>query len=114
MSKHRTTCITILLPQISKPNPLFHNHLKECKKYPDQGKKGMILVPVANSKCKHFLVNRNIILKSSMNNLTLFSIEQSANFQPAISLRLQRRASIHSLFPELGTPVTMVSSPGTT
>jgi len=73
MSKHRTTCITILLPQISKPNPLFHNHLKECKKYPDQGKKGMILVPVANSKCKHFLVNRNIILKviNEQSNLVL-------------------------------------------
>lgn len=41
-------------------------------------------------------------------------MEQSANFQPADLLRLQIRASIHSLFPELGTPVTMVSSPGTT
>lgn len=45
---------------------------------------------------------------------TLFSIEQRANFQPTVSQRLHKRASIHSLFPELGTPVTIVNSPGTT
>lgn len=45
---------------------------------------------------------------------TLFSIEHSANFQPTLWLRLHKRASIHSLFPELGTPVTTVNSPGTT
>lgn len=45
---------------------------------------------------------------------TLFSIEQSANFQPTLRLRLHNNASIHSLFPEFGTPVTTVNSPGTT
>lgn len=41
-------------------------------------------------------------------------MEQRANFQPTLSQRLHKRASIHSLFPELGTPVTIVNSPGTT
>ena len=45
---------------------------------------------------------------------TFFSMEHIANAQPFDSARLQSRASIHSLFPELGTPVMIVSSPGTT
>lgn len=88
----KNTCVRgdiIILLQISKHDLPFYSHLKVSNKYPEHR-------------------------KSLINNLTLFSIEQSANFQPADSLRLQRRASIHSLFPELGTPVTMVNSPGTT
>ena len=46
--------------------------------------------------------------------LTFFSMEHKAKLQPWCMARLQMRASIHSDFPELGTPVTMESSPGTT
>jgi len=45
---------------------------------------------------------------------TFFSMEQSPKRQPNWSARLTMSASIHSDFPELGTPVMMVSSPGTT
>ena len=45
---------------------------------------------------------------------TFFSIEQSAKLHPCCSARLHSSASIHSDLPEFGTPVTMVSSPGTT
>lgn len=41
-------------------------------------------------------------------------MEHRAKLQPWCMARLQMRASIHSDFPELGTPVTMESSPGTT
>lgn len=40
-------------------------------------------------------------------------MEHMANDQPSFSDRLHSRASIHSDLPELGMPVTMVSSPGT-
>lgn len=50
----------------------------------------------------------------NVNKQTLFSIEQSANFHSLLSFMLQIKASIHSLLPELGTPVTTVNSPGTT
>ncbi len=45
---------------------------------------------------------------------TFFSMEHRAKLQPCRMARLQISASIHSDFPELGTPVTMDSSPGTT
>ena len=45
---------------------------------------------------------------------TFFSMEHKAKLQPCRMARLQMSASIHSDFPELGTPVTMDSSPGTT
>lgn len=45
---------------------------------------------------------------------TFFSMEQSPKRQPNLSARLTMSASIHSDFPELGTPVMIVSSPGTT
>lgn len=49
-----------------------------------------------------------------VNKQTLFSIEQSANFHSQLLFMLQIKASIHSLLPELGTPVITVNSPGTT
>lgn len=55
--------------------------------------------------------------KSSLpkpNHRTFFSIEHIAKLQPSFSDKLQRSASINSDFPELGTPVTIASSPGTT
>ncbi len=45
---------------------------------------------------------------------TFFSMEHRAKLQPHCSARLQSSASIHSDLPEFGTPVTMLSSPGTT
>lgn len=45
---------------------------------------------------------------------TFFSMEQRPNLQPNLLARLTMRASIHSDLPELGTPVMIVSSPGTT
>lgn len=45
---------------------------------------------------------------------TFFSMEHKAKLQPCRMARLQMSASIHSDFPELGTPVTIDSSPGTT
>ena len=41
-------------------------------------------------------------------------MEHIAKLQPCWVARLHSRASIHSDLPELGTPVTMDSSPGTT
>ena len=46
--------------------------------------------------------------------LTFFSMEHMAKHHPCCQARLTSRASIHSDLPELGTPVMMVSSPGTT
>ena len=45
---------------------------------------------------------------------TFFSMLHIAKLQPCRRARLHSSASIHSLLPELGTPVTMDSSPGTT
>ncbi len=44
---------------------------------------------------------------------TFFSMEQSAKLHPCWCVRLHSSASIHSDLPELGTPVMIVSSPGT-
>jgi hypothetical protein len=46
--------------------------------------------------------------------VAFFSMEHSAKHQSCMSARLASSASIHSLLPLLGTPVTIVSSPGTT
>ena len=46
--------------------------------------------------------------------ITFFSMEHMAKHQPCSRARFTSRASIHSDLPELGTPVMMVSSPGTT
>ena len=43
-----------------------------------------------------------------------FSMLHKAKLHPCRRARLQISASIHSDLPELGTPVTMDSSPGTT
>lgn len=41
-------------------------------------------------------------------------MEHIAKLQPSFSVKLVNSASINSDLPELGTPVTMASSPGTT
>jgi hypothetical protein len=45
---------------------------------------------------------------------TFFSMEHIAKDQPSFWDRLTMSASIHSDLPELGMPVTIVNSPGTT
>ena len=45
---------------------------------------------------------------------TFFSMAHTPNRQPNLSAKLTMSASIHSDFPEFGTPVMIVSSPGTT